>query len=78
MDNELEVHLHGGLDEFASQDKKSTIKVANNATVRDVCKEVGLSKKEVYLVSIDGKQAKFEREISDGKKLDIYPVFGGG
>ncbi|MBS3765375.1 MoaD/ThiS family protein [Candidatus Bipolaricaulota bacterium] len=78
MVNELEVHLHGGLDEFANRDKVNIIQVASDVTVQDVCRKVGLSKKEVYLVSIDGKQAKFEREISDGKKLDIYPVFGGG
>lgn len=78
MPHEVEIHLHGGLYKTASCARRSTLRVENDATVLDICGRVGLSKKVVYLVSVDGLNTELESEINDGEKIDIFPVFGGG
>ncbi len=78
MPHEVEIHLHGGLHKFASRARRSALRVAKDTTVRKICGRVGLSKKEIYLIKVDGTRVRLEDEINDGEKIDIFPVFGGG
>lgn len=78
MPHEVEIHLHGGLHKFASRARRSILVVENDASVMDICGRICLSKKEIYLIKVDGTRAKLEDEINDGEKVDIFPVFGGG
>ena len=75
---EIKVTLHGGLNRFANYPKTSRLGVKEGTTIKDICKKLGLSNKDVYLAKLDQDTVELTEKIGKSKKVDLYPIFGGG
>lgn len=52
--------------------------VPQGATVGEVVDGLGIDRKEVNLLFVNGVKADFERTLEEGDQLGIFPAVGGG
>lgn len=57
---------------------KSEFQFQEGATVGEMLRYLGLCHGEVGLVVVNGEVANEDRELEDGAKVELYPIFSGG
>lgn len=56
--------------------QNSEFEVAEGATIRSLCRQVGI--KNIGFTVIDGRVVTAEHELSDGEQIYFLPNVGGG
>ena len=51
---------------------------AEGASCREVAAEIGLARKEIGMVLVNGRQATLAQTLQEGDVLAFFPLLGGG
>lgn len=73
---QVEVKLFAGFQKgrFAVRDWE----LDSGTTIQRVVDEMGIPNAEIGVMMVNGRHAKFDRELAAGDVLAIFPVIGGG
>lgn len=74
----VNVRFYEELNEFLPVEKRKqsfTIDVPAGSTTKAVIENLGIPHTEVDLVLVNGESVDFSRQLDDGDRLSVYPVF---
>ena len=75
----VNVKLMGLFAKYIKDHPDGTIKLNGPATVRTVAEFLGLPINRVRIITVNGKQEKLDKSLSDGDTVYIFPpAIGGG
>lgn len=76
---EVEITLALGLEKYTSQNKHSLrLEVPPSSNIGDVVAILALPSTEPWLITLNGRQAFLETELSPEDSIKIFPMLAGG
>ena len=72
----LEIKLFASLQKFMPKAEK--VELADNCTVFDLLKEMGINSSEVAITLVNGRHVQLEQRLHDGETVAIFPPIAGG
>ena len=77
---ELEVRLYATLRRYAPASPNGVIAVdvPEHSTVLDLVKNLEIDPAEIHLIMINGIGCEFERSLTNGDRVGLFPPVGGG
>jgi molybdopterin converting factor small subunit len=60
------------------EDNKVVLELANGATVGDVTDRLGISRRRVHAVFLDGRSTDLSQTLYEGAEVTLMPQFTGG
>lgn len=58
--------------------KVQTVDLKNGSSARDLTEQLAIPLEEVGLLSVNGRQTTFDRQLQSGDVVVIVPPIGGG
>lgn len=73
------VRLRGGLERYTeSQDGCEEVTLPEGSRVSHLVGRFGFAEGQVGLIVLNGELAHPGARLSDGSRVELYPIFGGG
>ena len=72
----LEIKLFASLQKFMPKAEK--VELADNCTVFDLLKEMGINSSEVAITLVNGRHVELEQTLYEGETVAIFPPIAGG
>jgi len=60
------------------EDNKVSLELENGATVGDVTDRLGIARRRVHAVFLDGRSADLAQTVYEGAEVTLMPQFTGG
>jgi len=72
----IEVHCFATLKKYTPN--SGILEIPEGTKVCEVLEKLGIDKKEVKVIFINGKHAKLDSELKNQDRLGLFPAVGGG
>ena len=72
----LEIKLFASLQKFMPKAEK--VELADNCTVFDLLKEMGINSSEVAITLVNGRHVELDQTLYEGETVAIFPPIAGG
>lgn len=73
---EVNVRLFATLRDGRFKEEKANVN--ENTQVKDVISKYDISKEEVKICLVNGRDAEFDQTLKNGDTLSLFPPVGGG
>jgi len=73
----VELRLHASLRQRASA-PALTRQLGGGRSVRELLRDIGVPEQEAAIIIVNGKRARPDTVLSDGDKVSVFPLIGGG
>jgi len=74
----VEVRCYDELNDLLAPSRRGgelTVEVAVGTTVKDLVESLGVPHTEIDVILVNGESVEFTRQVSDGDRVSVYPVF---
>jgi uncharacterized protein with PIN domain/sulfur carrier protein ThiS len=78
MPHRVEVRFIAGLNDLLPPGRRGRpimLEVAPGTTVKDLAESLGVPHTEIDVILVDGESVDFGRQVGDGDRVSVYPVF---
>jgi sulfur carrier protein ThiS len=60
------------------QQSEMQVNIAPGEAVADLLTQLGLTRKQVWIIRINGQNVDVEHPLADGDSVELFPLVGGG
>jgi len=78
MPHRVDVRFYAELNDFLPSDRRGrpiTLDVAAGTTVKDLAESLGVPHTEIDVILVNGESVDFGRQVGEGDRVSVYPVF---